>query len=239
MHFIDTHIHLQDFNVDFAPQVIGNESLVKAVLVSANVDDFDKIDKIIVAHPDKFMGAFGLHPWYFENIDRVDEIKKYLIKYPNALVGEIGVDRLRGEVNDGQRKLFYKQLELAEEFDRNIIIHAAKAFDELKEFEKELKNVTFVHHGFVKNEELIYFINKCGGYIGIGSLFLKQENAKEMVKKMPIDKILFETDAPFRVNQEDYGEIAKTNIKKLANLMGDEDKMLEQLFNNAKEFLRC
>lgn len=239
MHFIDTHIHLQDFNIDFAPQVVDDEELTTRVLVSASFDDFEKIDKIIEAYLDKFMGAFGLHPWYWADINKVDEIKKYLIKYPNALVGEIGVDRLRGDVNDGQRELFYRQLALATEFKRNIIVHAAKAFDELKEFEKELKNITFVHHGFVKNDELISFINKCGGYIGIGSLFLKQENALEMVKKMPLDRILFETDAPFRVDQENYSKIARENITKLACLMGDKEVMLEQLYNNAREFLKC
>ena len=240
MHFIDTHIHLQDFSDDFAPGVINNDNLEKMVLVCASLGDLVKVEKLIDSNPNKFIGAFGLHPWYWEDVEKVDEIKKYLIKYKNALVGEIGVDRLRGEVNDGQRKLFYKQLEIAKEFNRPVIIHGAKAFEELKEFRDELKKVKFVHHGFVKGMELIDFINECDGYIGIGALFLKQEKAKEMIKKMPMNRILFETDAPFRVSEEKYDEVSSGNLLYLAELMGEnKEKMVEQLYQNAKEFLKC
>lgn len=239
MQFIDTHIHLQDFKADFAPSVLNNSEAEKLVLVSATRDDFHKIADLWRAYPQKFVGAFGVHPWYYREEPPLDEMRQMLREFPNALVGEIGVDELKEPVCDGQHVLFSKQLEVAREFSRPVIVHAAKAFAGLMEHEHELKQIKFSHHGFVKNNELLKFINKCGGYIGLGALFLKQEKAKEMWKLMPKDKILFETDAPFRVSEENYNQNVQDNLLRLAEIAELElETLAEQLVKNAHEFLK-
>ena len=239
MQFIDTHIHLQDFKSDFAPMVLNNSDAQKLVLVSATSDDFAKIAQFLRKFSDKFVGAFGIHPWYYRQKPPLEEMRKMLRLFPNALVGEIGVDELKETVCDKQHELFSVQLEVAREFSRPVIVHAAKAFSALVEHERELKQIKFSHHGFVKNTELIKFINKCGGYIGLGALFLKQEKAREMWKMMPLDKILFETDAPFRVNEENYNQIVQDNLLRLADIAElDPDVLAQQLLKNAQEFLK-
>ena len=242
MQFIDTHIHLQDFSADFAPAVLENAAAKRLVLVAAKKEDFAKIAGLLERYPHKLSGAFGVHPWYWqEEIGLVQEaLCEMLKKFPKALIGEIGVDGLKEPVSEGQHKLFLAQLEVAREFCRPVIVHAAKAFAALKEHEAMLKEVKYVHHGFVKNRELLTFINQTGGYIGLGALFLKQEKAREMWEMMPRDKILFETDAPYRVSEEDYNKKVQENLFKLAEIAGQNpEELAAQLVCNAEEFLQC
>jgi len=237
--FIDTHVHLQDFNGDCALSVLSDERVQKLVLISTQRKDFVEVAHLIRQYPDKCVGAFGVHPWYSKEEFLEDELKRYLQEFPNALVGEIGVDELREKVSVEQHELFEAQLLIAKEFHRPVIVHAAKAFMPLKEHEKTLKNVKYVHHGFVKNRELLQFINKTGGYIGLGSLFLRQEKAKEMWQMMPKDRVLFETDAPYRIKENEYFDVVEDNLYKLSYISGeDKEKLALKLADNAKAFLK-
>lgn len=238
MQFIDTHIHLQDFKPDFAPRVLENPDAKRLVLVSAMVEDFDKIAEMIREYPDKLVGAFGVHPWYWQDGAPIETLKEMLRAFPNALIGEIGVDALKEPVSDGQHQLFSKQLAVAWTFNRPVIVHVAKAFEGLMAHEAELKEVKYVHHAFVKNPELLKFINKTGGYFGLGSLFLRQEKARELWEQMPKDKILFETDAPYQADEAHYNEIVEESLIRLAEIaqMSVED-LSAQLVKNAETFI--
>ena len=236
--FIDTHIHLQDFKPDFAPQVLHNNHLKQAILISTCHHDFEKITLLLKQHPEKLSAAFGTHPWYYKENWSLDLLEQKLQEFPQALVGEIGVDELREPVTDRQHQLFSAQLEIAKKYHRPVIVHAAKAFTGLQAHEKELKDLCYVHHGFVKNRELLKFINSTGGYIGLGSLFLKQEKAHEMWSLIPQDKILFETDAPYRVSEESYSAIVQENLQKLAVISKlDIESLAELLIKNAQNFI--
>jgi Tat protein secretion system quality control protein TatD with DNase activity len=190
-------------------------------------------------YPERFIGAFGLHPWYYNEENFVDELEKKLLEFPNAMVGEIGVDELKEPVCDKQHVLFYIQMDLAKKYKRSVVTHAAKAFDALKKHKKDLCEVKFVHHGFVKNIEILKFVNECGGYVGLGSLFLKQEKAKEFWAVMDKKKILFETDVPYRVAEDNYFNHVDENLSKLAIIAEmDKNDLVDMLNRNAEEFLR-
>lgn len=238
MKFIDTHIHLQDFKPDFAPRVLDNPEAKQLVLVSASTADFDKIAELVTAYPNKLIASFGVHPWYSRDEFSVESLKELLKKNPHALVGEIGVDELKEKVSDAQHQLFSKQLAVAWTFNRPVIVHAAKAFNALVTHEAELKEVKYVHHAFVKNQELLKFINKTGGYFGLGGLFLKQEKAREMWEMMPKDKILFETDAPYQADEARYNEIVQENLLKLGQIAQmPVNDLSALLIDNAKKFV--
>lgn len=238
MQFIDTHIHLQDFKADFAPRVLENFKVKRLVLVSAQAKDFAKVAALYEQYPQKVIPAFGLHPWYTDEGEDMPLLRTYLKRFSKALVGEIGVDGIRVIPSEAQHRLFTAQLEVAKAFNRPVIIHAARAFNALVTHEAALKEVRFSYHGFVKNRELIKFINKCGGYFGLGAHFLKQEKAKEMFADMPPNKVLFETDAPYQVRDERYVETAEENLRQLAKITRLSEEILsEMLIQNAEDFL--
>lgn len=240
MQFIDTHIHLQDFKEDFAPRVLESLSVRRLVLVSACVADFAKVAALYEQYPQKVVPAFGVHPWYADDGVEMEVLKAYLKRFDKALVGEIGVDGIRKAPDEAQHKLFSAQLEVAKEFNRPVIVHAAKVFDALMEHEAALKSVRFSYHGFVKNRELIKFINKCGGYFGLGAHFLKQEKASDMFADMPSNKVLFESDAPYQVRDEGYLEAVAGNLQRLSEIAQlPEEILCERLIYNAEDFLRC
>lgn len=237
--FIDTHVHLQDFNGDCAPSVLSDCRVQKLVLVSTKREDFSHLAELVKENEGKCVGAFGVHPWYADEEFFEDELKGYLKEFPNAPVGEIGVDELKEKVSAKQHELFEAQLLIAKEFHRPVIVHAARAFMALKEHESRLKEVKYVHHGFVKNQELLKFIIGTGGYIGLSELFVRQEKAKELWQMMPQDKVLFETDAPYRIKEENYFKSVEAYIQKLAEISGeDEEELSLRLINNAKAFLK-
>lgn len=236
--FIDTHIHLQDFKPDCAPAVIDSPVVEKLVLISSRVEDLEQVPLWVNKYPQKCVGALGFHPWYWQPDLPMDALHEKLKKCPKALVGEVGVDALRQPVDLRQHWLFSYQLKMAEELSRPVIVHAAKAFEPLMRHEPELKSVRYVHHGFVKNDELLEFINRTGGYIGLGTLFIKQKRAKEMWSKMPRRRILFETDAPYRVNDGGYLLSAQSQLYQLAQAVGENvEALCAQLNENARNFL--
>lgn len=240
MQFIDTHIHLQDFKADFAPRVLESAAALRLVLVSAKEVDFAKVAALAEEYPVKAVPAFGVHPWYADEGADVEVLRAALKRFPQALVGEIGVDGIRKAPDEAQHRLFEEQLKIAKEFNRPVIIHAARAFDALLKHEAALKEVRFSYHGFVKNRELIKFINKCGGYFGLGAHFLKQEKASEMFADMPQDKVLFETDAPYQVSDEGYLEAVEENLQHLQEIAQLPEGSLREMFiQNAEDFIRC
>lgn len=238
LQFIDTHIHLQDFKPDFAPRVIRNAAAKKLILIAAEKADYEKIAVLWREHPRKIRGAFGVHPWHCKEKFNEKALRDKLKEFPQALIGEIGVDELRGPVSEAQHILFSKQLAIAKELKRPVVVHAAKAFTAFKEHKSELKQVKYVHHGFVKNKELLKFINETDGYIGLGALFLRQEKAREMWKNMPRERVLFETDAPYRVDEKRYNQVVQENLQKLAEIAEENvEKLSSQLCQNAEDFI--
>ena len=239
LQFIDTHIHLQDFKADFAPPVLNCADAKRMITVSTREADYDKIADLMQKYPEKIIGAFGVHPWYAkENFD-ADKLSDMLKKFPQALVGEIGVDELKEKVSAEQHEIFSLQLKAAKEFGRPVLVHAAKAFEALTIHETELKKVKYVYHGYVKNFELLKFIIRTGGYVGLGRLFLKQTKAKALWQEMPKDRILFETDAPYQFNEDGYLESVQENLTALADIAEmSAPELAEMLVANSERFLK-
>jgi len=238
LQFIDTHIHLQDFKPDFAPSVLHNSIAQKLVLISAQEADYEKIDVYTSRYPEKIIGAFGIHPWYSKEPFHIDLLYEKLKKFPHALVGEIGVDELKEKASAEQHQLFSAQLMVAKKFNRPVIVHAAKAFNALAKHEAELKQISYVYHGYTKNNELLKFIIRTGGYIGLSELFYIQSQASMLWQAMPKDRILFESDAPYRIKEENYHQTMQDNLLKLAEIAGmNAPELAEMLITNANNFL--
>jgi len=154
----------------------------------------------------------GVHPWDVEEgLRRLRGLKglrgwldEGLSADPNLGVGEIGLDRLKDRnISKEMRDVFELQLQLALEFERPVVLHGAKCWGQVVKTLQTLQtshppktSQTFLFHGFSRSDGLIPDIVKLNGYISVGQAVLNDHavNYRALVKKIPLDRLLLETD---------------------------------------------
>ena len=160
----------------------------------------------------------GIHPWYL-NENYLTELEK-LVTQPNCLaVGECGLDMMPSIIKkyslQYQKKIFLAQAELAEQYQKPLIIHCVKCFDKLLAIKKSFNpKVPWIIHGFNKGKELAGQLTDAGFYLSFGSqLFANEKNCKAL-QSTPLNRIFLETDEQTTYNiNHIYQKTAKiTNI---------------------------
>ena len=141
---------------------------------------------------------FGCHPWTPEEFDE-EELRRLLLEHPDAGVGEIGLDRLKKrEIAPLEREVFERQLAIAAEFHRPVVLHGAKCWGETLKACKPYKGAipAFLFHGFSRSTGLIPEIKDLGGFISIGPAVANAHavNYMRMAAEIPSDMLLVETD---------------------------------------------
>ncbi len=196
---------------------------------------------------------FGIHPWEIKNLElrienEIAALRSLLLAHPNAGVGEIGLDRLKvREVPQIMRDVFAWQLELAFELNRPVVLHGAKCWGQVVEAIKnlariknlELNSPRFLFHGFSRSDGLIPDIVKLNGFISVGPAVLNDHavNYRELVKKIPLDRLLVETDAT-ATNHPPARPLIYDVLEKTAELRGVSSAVLECITDaNASRFL--
>lgn len=167
---------------------------------AARMEDWDGIARAESAGD---LAFFGIHPFFAGDTDPeavADALRGILAAHPRAGVGEIGLDRLRDRsAVPAQIPLFEAQLRVAAEMHRPVVIHGAKAwgraFETVKPFTDRIPAVLF--HGFSRAGGLVDGIVRCGGWFGVGPAILNRHavNYRELVRSLPRERILAETDS--------------------------------------------
>ena len=186
----------------------------------------------------------GVHPW--EGLGGLEGWLRDKLKNTNLLsgVGEIGLDRLRArEIPPQMRAVFETQLKLALEFRRPVVLHGAKCWGQVvktvQTFQTSQTSQTFLFHGFSRSDGLIPDIVALGGYISVGPAVLNDHavNYRELVKKIPLDRLLLETDrtpenaADCSSVRDIAAEVAKLRGMTVAELESLTDENAERFLN--------
>lgn len=140
----------------------------------------------------------GVHPWHAETLDSV-RLREALVAHPRWGVGEIGLDRLKTrDIAETMRRAFLIQLALAAELRRPVALHGAKCWGEVVRACETFAGLVpaFVFHGFSRSDGLLPDIWQLGGYVSVGPAILNDHavNYRAMAKKIPIDRLLVESD---------------------------------------------
>lgn len=152
--------------------------------------------------------SIGIHPWYIKE-DRLETDLKTIaekLALPECLaLGECGLDK-RIEVPMAlQIAVFEKQIALAEEHQKPLVLHLVAAFDELLAIKKRLKiSVPIIIHGFSKNEQVAKQLLDNGFYLSFGKYLLRNPELKEVFQSVPNDRFFLETDTIEETLEEVY-----------------------------------
>jgi len=183
------------------------------------------------------------------NIDKYRELAKSSKKV--VAIGEIGLDyyyrpktktKLE-EFKNRQKEFFIKQLNLAKEMDLPVIFHCRMAHKDVIEILKNYSGLRGVMHCFTGSVEEAQEYLKMGFYIGVNGIIFKLP-LDEVIKQIPIDKILVETDCPYLTPPEAGIErnepiFVKYVVKKIAELKGlPEDEIAEKTLTNTKALFK-
>jgi len=206
---IDTHAHLHfvDFDKD-RKKVIEDarlEGIEKIILPGSDLESSQKA--LQIAQPDENLFAtVGVHPQYAAEFEPIleKELRKLIKKNQPVAIGETGLDFHRLEMENlkkvkaKQADLFRFQIELSLEFNLPLIIHSRKAFAEtlqvLKEYQS--KNIKGVFHCYTGGKKQIESVLALGFYFGLDGNLTYDEGLRNVASKIPLDKILLETDSP-------------------------------------------
>ncbi len=216
MIFVDSHAHLDfDDYKDDMDQVLSRayENFVRTILsVSCVNGENDGSELIAIANrfskgPVTILSAFGVHP--HDAVTWNEAIREKIIQLcsfgHNAALGEIGLDYFYNHSPaEIQSRAFRDQIELAGELDLPVIVHSRDADkDTLKILDEFYKDASDrrpgVVHCYTGGLETAGRILELGFYLSFGGIvtFKKSAEMRDVVKNVPLERILLETDSPF------------------------------------------
>lgn len=200
--YIDIHTHFRT-NV---PDVIS-------VLNLSQMDDWTEISLASSDASEQYF-SIGLHPWFLTSINAQQDFNNLKNSIENQRIialGECGLDRLKGESLEFQISLFEQQIRLAEVYQKPVIIHCVKAYNEVISIKKKLKpRIPLIIHGFNQNEQILKELLKNQFYISIGThALMPNSNAFKALKLIPPTQLFLETDDKKEDIRNVYEQVAK------------------------------
>jgi TatD DNase family protein len=204
---IDSHAHLEmpEFKRDLEGVIQrAKESGVEYIFtVGTEKKDWERALEIANSHPSIY-AILGVHPHNAKEIDdqTYPRLKELCRNGKVKAYGEIGLDFFRNlSARDIQLKRFREQIGLAKELGLPIVVHDREAHQETLEILKSEKGEECggIIHCFSGDYEMAKVCIDMGFYISIpGSITFKSaESFREIVKRIPLESLLVETDAPF------------------------------------------
>lgn len=254
---IDSHCHLDNakFYEDIDEVIIrALENGVKGFLIpGADLNDLPRAQKLAQKYDEVFFSA-GVHPYDIGQYDR--KVLEEYISHPKCIaVGECGLDYFRLPEDETEKKeniqlqkeVFIDQIEFAKKVNKPLIVHIREASNDSREILEKYnaKEVGGVLHCYNASEHLLP-LAKHNFYFGIGGV-LTFKNARKLVEvlpKIPLDKLILETDCPYltphphrgKRNEPYYTTFVAQKVSELLDIPLEEIEKLT--VNNTKDLFK-
>ena len=149
--------------------------------------------------------AVGLHPWQAEHgaLPREEQIEAA------DAVGEIGLDKACGVDFEQQTAVFEAQLRLAEQYQKPVVLHCVRAFEEVMNALEKFALRTVIFHGFIGSREQAERAVKKGYYLSFGARTERSKKSIEALRATPLDRLFVETDDAETPIEEIYALVAR------------------------------
>ncbi|CAA6809629.1 MAG: Putative deoxyribonuclease YcfH [uncultured Campylobacterales bacterium] len=251
---IDTHTHIDNeayFNdLDSVIKEACNDGVSKMIIPGADINDLARAKEITQNYENVYMSV-GMHPYHHDQYN-----EKIFQEYANndkcVALGECGLDYFRLPENidekhkekESQKQVFINQIKLASKYEKPLIVH-------IREANEDSLNILKKHHSSSKGGVLHCFnaseslldLSDYGFYFGIGGV-LTFKNAKKLVEvlpKIPLDKLVIETDAPYLTPHPHRGsrnepKYTRLVVQKVAEILNKSEQEIEEITTaNANE----
>ena len=201
---IDTHLHLLDCDNDIDSIINDafNNDVKYLIVAGTNVEDNIKNLEVFNDYENVFL-TLGYHPEVVNEINDLDLLKleQNIIDNREKVVGigEIGLDyHYTKENKQEQIDLFEKQLFIAKKYNLPVVVHSRDAINDTYEIIKNMNIKKGIIHCFSGSYEMAKKFIDLGFYLGVGGVItFKNSNLKEVIKKLDLKNIVFETDSPY------------------------------------------
>ncbi len=247
---IDTHCHLYDEKILNPQEIIDNFEKNDICACVCCADTMENSKKVLeLAKAEKVYAGIGVHPETADNYSF--EVEKFIIKNANnpkvVAVGEIGLDYYHEFCSrELQVEVFKKQIKLAYSLKLPMIIHIREAYGDFLEILKEYKEYFkygAVIHSFSGSVEVANILLSYGFYLSFNGIatFKNANKVLNVIKEVPLDKMLVETDSPYLTPEPHRGKVNEPKFvsfvaKKIAEIKEmDYSEVCEILNNNAKQ----
>jgi len=200
----DTHCHLyyKDLKNDIQA-VLDRASQLgvnRFICVGTNLVDSRICLELAKKHKPIY-ASVGIHPHDSKGvpIDYLDQIKELLEFNKMIAIGEIGLDYFRNiSKPEIQIRVFREQMELAESLGKPVIFHNRDADEDVLKILSDFSSVTGVAHCFSSDQQTAKKLLDMGYYISFsGNLTFKNSHLPKIAEKLPLDRLLVETDSPY------------------------------------------
>lgn len=242
----DTHAHYDDSRFNGIRDELLCELQKNGVgkIITCAVDGESAKSALNLADKYDFIyAAVGIHPENLESRTSIDEIRRLCQHKKCVAIGEIGLDYYWTTDNKSEQlKIFENQVILANELRLPVIVHDREAHSDTLEILKRHKPKG-VLHCFSGSTEMAKEIINLGMYIGVGGsvTFKNARKLPQVIKEIPVDRLLLETDCPYLCPEPYRGRLCHSGYitltaGKIADILQtDRDKILMQTYKNAQK----
>jgi TatD DNase family protein len=233
---VDTHchIHFPDYELDTETviQDAAAAGVTRLVVVGCTVPDSRMAVEFAALH-ENVWASIGLHPHegarYVEDHEALQQFRELAGKPKVVAIGEIGLDYYyEHSPKEDQIKLLKFQLDLAVEHDLPAIFHVRDAFDDFWPIFDSYEGLRGVIHSFTSDTHDLEQILSRGLYVGLNGImtFTNKQPQLEAARKVPTDRLVLETDAPFLTPAPFRGKVCESKHVRvtgefLADLRGE------------------
>ncbi len=233
--FFDVHCHLthEAFKNDL-PDVIKRAKDVTIHCAGSGLHDNEKVLEISRQYGN-VKASLGLYPWDAVELSEgetgvvFDQMRKH--KDEIICIGEVGLDHYWGKSEaDWQKQewVFSRILDLANELGKPVLVHTRKAEKESLEMIEGREKI--IIHSYTGPQKLVPEFLEQGCYFSIPAVLLRSGSFQSLVKKVPVNRLLTETDAPYlppKSGERSEPSFVKLTVKKMAEIKGLSEKEVE------------
>jgi len=239
--YFDTHAHIDDERFDEDREALLKELPSRGIslVINPGADLVSSQKAVELAESFSYVyAAVGVHPHEAGAMkdEDLELLAKMATEHPKVVaIGEIGLDYYYDfSPRDLQKKRFIEQIELASSLNLPIIIHDRDAHGDVLDILKDRKNMLTggVMHCYSGSWEMAELLLDLGFYIALGGTvtFKNAKRPVEVAEKIPLDRLLIETDSPYlapvpfrgKRNDPSYVKIVAEKIGEIRDLSGEE-----------------